>query len=260
MAATERLLELPKPGNHYVQFYEGDESILVQNVARYFSDGFAQGETAIAITTPAHSAMIAQALSARGVRTEEAIASGRFIVLDAGQTLARILLDGHPNAARFDTVVGCAIREATAASPSAVRAYGEMVGLLWQQHQYPAAIRLEQLWHNLLKSTDFSLFCSYPIDIFSPAFEPALIDALLCAHTHLLSSGVNDEIEDSVRAAVSEVLGSDIIAGSTLTPERQRADMPRGEGMVLWVRQNWPDRAAEVLSRAREYYCAARAI
>jgi len=68
-------------------------------------------------------------------------------------------------------VIGTTVREAWQNSNGAgLRVYGEMVGILWKARQFPAAIRLEQLWNKLRKSHDFDLFCAYSIDIFDKQF------------------------------------------------------------------------------------------
>ena len=43
-----------------------------------------------------------------------------------------------------------------------VRAFGEMVALLWARGDEAATIRLEYLWHQICQSQKFSLFCAYP--------------------------------------------------------------------------------------------------
>jgi hypothetical protein len=48
-----------------------------------------------------------------------------------------------------------------------VRAFGEMVALLWAQGHQEATIYLEALWHQLQKKQAFSLFCAYPKNGFS---------------------------------------------------------------------------------------------
>jgi hypothetical protein len=44
-----------------------------------------------------------------------------------------------------------------------VRAYGEMVNLLWT-HNLPAALRLEELWNEVIQELSLSLFCAYHLD------------------------------------------------------------------------------------------------
>ncbi len=146
-------------------------------------------------------------------------------------------------------------------SPAGLRAYGEMVGVLWQTREYPAAIRLEQLWHRLLNEVDFRLYCVYPIDVFSDQIDLDLVDAILSAHTHLLASAPNDELENAVGRAMREVLKPNV---AELRPgiHAHRAlwpMLPRGEASVIWVKVNVPERAAEILARARGYYQSSRA-
>ena len=68
-----------------------------------------------------------------------------------------------------------------------------MVGCLWAAKQYPAAIRIEQLWGRLRAETPFNLYCGYPIDIFGDEIEHGTVDALfLAAYTHLLADGARE--------------------------------------------------------------------
>jgi hypothetical protein len=250
----------PVAGQHLVQFYEADENVLVANVGHYLADGLAAGEHALVVTTPGHQAAFTAYLERLGAQPHEALAGGRLIFLDAEATLARFLVNGYPDSERFDAVVGTLVRQARAAG-AGLRAYGEMVGLLWQAGEYPAAIRLEQLWHRLLNSVDFRLYCGYPIDIFGRDFEAGLIDALLCSHTHLLSCGPDLALEGALGRAAREVLYPNV---SELHPERldRRSawpDLPRAEEIVLWLRRTAPERAQQVLDRARDYYREVRA-
>ena len=48
-----------------------------------------------------------------------------------------------------------------AATGRPVRAYGEMVALLWEHGDVLAAIELEELWNDLGRELDFSLLCAY---------------------------------------------------------------------------------------------------
>jgi anti-sigma regulatory factor (Ser/Thr protein kinase) len=49
-----------------------------------------------------------------------------------------------------------------AATGRAVRAYGEMVALLWDAGNVLAALELERLWNALRHEVPFSLLCTYP--------------------------------------------------------------------------------------------------
>ena len=43
-----------------------------------------------------------------------------------------------------------------------VRAFGEMVALLWEKGYHGATVQLEHLWNNFMAKNTFTLFCAYP--------------------------------------------------------------------------------------------------
>ena len=261
MLASDALLERPESGDHLVQLYEADEQALVRNVARYLLEGLTLGSSLIVVATLEHETAFRRELEAAGADPQAAVSAGQLKFLNAEVTLAQFLIDGHPDADLFEQTVGVAVRQAAErAGDRGVRAFGEMVGVLWASKQYPAAIRLEQLWHKLMKSVEFNLFCGYPIDIFAKQFDIGIVDALLCAHTHLLPSGSNAKLESALTRATNDVLGARLAGLKPLMKRNFRpawAALPNGEAMVLWLRNNLPDRADEILGLAREYYNAA---
>jgi anti-sigma regulatory factor (Ser/Thr protein kinase) len=147
-------------GDHVVQFYDGDDQ-LVGLVVGYLSAAVLDGDAAIVIATPAHRDAFRAALRAAGVDVPAAQGNGRIVLLDAGRTLSRFMVDGRPDPAAFDAVVGDAVRRA-AAGGRQVKAYGEMVAVLWAEGNVIGALELERLWNGLGEHLPFSLFCAYP--------------------------------------------------------------------------------------------------
>ena len=43
-----------------------------------------------------------------------------------------------------------------------IRAFGEMVAILWAQGNDGATVRLEHLWNKFSQKAQFCLFCAYP--------------------------------------------------------------------------------------------------
>ena len=82
----------------------------------------------------------------------------RFI--DADAMLDELLVDGAPDRARFSAHVGTALEQA-GAGDVLVRAYGEMVDILWRDGRESAALRLEEMWNELTTGRRFSLLCAY---------------------------------------------------------------------------------------------------
>jgi hypothetical protein len=146
--------------DHVVQFYDRAED-LTANVGRYLAGALHAGGGAIVAATGAQLEAFSARLPAEGVNFASARASGDLIVLDAAETLATLMVNGRPDRARFDTVIGHIVREQVA-SGRPIRVYGEMVALLWDQGLVTGAIELEDLWNDLGGRVPMSLFCAYP--------------------------------------------------------------------------------------------------
>jgi hypothetical protein len=249
MTPWNDLLDDSPPERHLVQCY-GDEAPLIRNVTRYFAEGLQRGEGALAIATPEHRLALVACLNGGGVDAAAAERQGQLQLLDAQEVLDRILVDGEPDAAAFDRAVRPAVSRVRNGARTGVRAYGEMVGLLWSAWRFAGAVRLEALWNRLLVSEAISLFCAYPIDVMGPDFDPALVHAILCAHTHLVPAA--EDLYPSLDRALEEVVGP----GDRWQPPRYAGDprwaaLPPTEAKILWIRGNLPNEADRILARAR---------
>lgn len=146
--------------HHQVLFYDVDLD-LAGAVADHVTAGISHDEPAIVIATAAHLSAIDAALCDRGLDVSRAKASGRYVPLDAAETLDSFMVDGLPDSDRFTTVIGGLLDPMPAGSD--VRAFGEMVALLWDQGNVAGAIALESLWNDLAEHRQFSLLCAYPM-------------------------------------------------------------------------------------------------
>jgi hypothetical protein len=157
-------------GTHAVQLYEED-AFLVEILARVVSEGLQRGDAVVTIATPGHRDALEQRLGREGVGLALARDTGRFLALDAAETVAALTVDGHVDAERFDAVLGAALdRAAKATRGGRVRAFGEMVSLLWSESRRDAALTLESLWEiERARRRDFSLLCAYPLAAFGAA-------------------------------------------------------------------------------------------
>jgi hypothetical protein len=255
MSSCAELLDGLEPEEHVVQLYGDDDRLLTQNVGRFLSEGLKRGDGLLVIATPEHRGTLARHLS-QDRAYSKAVLEGRLVFHDAEATLSRFMRSGVPDPELFARVVGEALEGAQArAVHTGARAYGEMVGLLWKAKEYSAAAQLEELWNELLKSSDVSLFCGYPIDIFSPEFQADKVDALLCAHTHLLP--LDPALESALNRAMDEVLGARVDGLRRLIQANHRpswADIPKAEALILWLRNNLPGSANQIINLARQYY------
>jgi PAS domain S-box-containing protein len=183
---TDRLLARPN-GEHLVQFYEDDESLL-DTLEHFLGAGLILGEPILVIATEDHRRRLVHRL--RGLNVEAAIGSGHVVLLDARETLARFLVNGMPDPDRFHRTIGDLLAGLTMAQPGRVRAFGEMVDLLWRDGARTAAIRLEELWNEAAAVHSFSLLCAYVMANF---FKGEL--AICNSHTHVLTSRSRDGLE-----------------------------------------------------------------
>ncbi len=148
------------PRDHVVQFYN-DDGELTERVGGYLREAVLDGGVAIVIATAAHRAAFEARLADAGVDVTAAAGRGAYLAFDAAETLGRFMIDGRPDRAGFEDAVGTLIA-ATVRNGAPVRAYGEMVALLWDDGFVGAAIELEALWNELGGRYPFSLFCAYP--------------------------------------------------------------------------------------------------
>ena len=172
------------PINHIVQFYE-DDAFLCDTVARFIGAGMAAGEAALIIATDLHRHAFVQRLRASDFDVERAIQNGRLTLLDARETLERFLVDRRPDGERFQSVIGELI-DGIAARGLHIRAYGEMVDLLWRDGNADFAVELEKLWNQLGQTRRFSLLCAYTMGNFYKEGDAAGFDAVCRAHAHVL--------------------------------------------------------------------------
>ena len=152
--------------HHAVQFY-GDDAELVETVATFLSEGLVVGQPAIVIATPEHRIAIELALAKHFIDVGAARRLGDLVMLDVDETLGAFMVDNAPVGSFFRRSIGDLIAQTLRGRErTPVRAYGEMVDVLWKQGKTEAAIRLEVLWNNLADSHAFSLLCGYSIGNF----------------------------------------------------------------------------------------------
>ena len=251
MAQTDLMMTDDEPFGHVVQLYGEDEGPLCRNVCQFLGAGLAGGDGVLVIADSAHRDAFVCQLAADGHDAMQAIRTGRLVLLDSEALLGRFMVDGQPDWRLFELAVGGAVRAiAERLGHSRLRAYGEMVGVLWRAGQRTADVLLEEYWNRLLEFGTIALFCGYPIDILGPGIDAATIEPLLCSHTRVVSHG-GASLERALERAVTEVLGA--ADRPQAGPAATRAALPNAEATVLWIRRTLPDRADEILERARHY-------
>ena len=150
---------------HVVQLYT-DDGFLIDVLSRFIGGALAVGDAAVVLATAPHCAGLESRLTARGVNLTKAASQGRYIALDASETLPRFMVNGSVDEARFNAIIGGVLNQAKNAIEGRdcrIVVFGELVALLWADGKPEEAIRVEHLWNELAKTHSFSLLCAYPI-------------------------------------------------------------------------------------------------
>jgi hypothetical protein len=93
------------------------------------------------------------------------------------------MVDGWPDEGLFTQVIDELLLRARSEHKK-VRAFGEMVALMWEEGQCGATVQLEHLWARLCKKESFSLFCACPKTGFTEDAADA-IEQVCAAHSKL---------------------------------------------------------------------------
>ena len=178
-------MPLHSPDCRHTALFYRDEAALRDSISPHIAAALRSGAPVLVIAKPAMRQECALELHRQHVQGAPfGSKRGPFVTLDAEETLARFCENGKPSAALFHQVVGKVVRE-LAHDGRYVTAYGEMVNILCERGQFADAIRLEEMWNELLALEGGRLFCGYASRLFdTPAAQP-FRQAIHAAHTHV---------------------------------------------------------------------------
>jgi PAS domain S-box-containing protein/excisionase family DNA binding protein len=179
---------------HVVQFYEAD-AFLLDAITEFIGGALRAGEAAVVVATAAHRRGLEDRLQSGGLAVAAAQAHGRYVALDAAETLSRFMVDGEIDPERFTDVVGGIVGQA-ARGGRRVRIFGEMVALLALGGDHELARELEELWNGLLATHGCALLCAYPIDSLAGEALSELLGGVCDAHSRVIPTDSYTSLED----------------------------------------------------------------
>ncbi len=184
---SRSLLEFPeklKAHDHLVQFYDGEE-FLLKTVINFIAPALLCGEGVVLIATEQHLRILKSSLQELQLPPEEFIEMGQLKMLDAEFILKQIMSHDQIDPVKFDAVVGGLLVE-IGPRYETIKAFGEMVNVLWQQGRHIAAHELEKLWNSCLENKNVTLLCAYSMDALCEEKDGvSFIDICNC-HSHVL--------------------------------------------------------------------------
>jgi signal transduction histidine kinase len=183
--ARAQVLERPEQ-HHTVQFYE-DEEYLCGVVADFIVIGLDLGQPALVVASKTRCDCIIKCLWEHGRDAARLQAEHRLTVIDACEAL-RIFSDGPIiDRSRFRRYLGAELGRLTKAhSGSTLRAYGEIVDVLWDEGYPDAALRVEELWHELASQYPLALLCGYSMHHFRRDEHRLEMQEVCAWHSHVL--------------------------------------------------------------------------
>ncbi|HEY7295433.1 MAG TPA: ATP-binding protein, partial [Dehalococcoidia bacterium] len=156
------------------------DAFLLGVLENYVGGALRAGQAAVVVATQPHRASLEERLRATGLDLAGLHARGRYVALDAVETLSRFMENSAPDPRRFATLIGDIIVAAADGGP--VRVYGEMVAILAVAGHHEAALQLEALWNDLQRTQPFDLLCAYPMDRLGGEALGALVEGVCAAH------------------------------------------------------------------------------
>jgi hypothetical protein len=135
-----------------------DDDVFNTLLASRISAALEAGETFVVVAEQSHRAALRETL---GDQLRIAEQTGRYLELDAAETLDHIAPGGRPDVALINESMGNLLRGLTFDGRK-VQTYGEMVGLLWSRENMQGAMALEDIWNDLLGRIDVQILCGYP--------------------------------------------------------------------------------------------------
>lgn len=255
-ASWERIAQAPNSCAHFLEFDRAAERRAGVNAGRFLFGALRSGGIAVAIATSRTASGILSQIDRLGVDPTEAMSSGRLVLHESTQMLARFTVAGAVDAQLFDRCVGAEMRQTCErAGNKPVRAFGDMVGVLWQRGDCEQAVALETFWAALQQELDFALFCTYPIDVFAQTYSADALRGVFATHTHVVQAASRADLGRVLDLAMDEVLGpkaAEVRSQIRALPMQPLPPMPKADQMILWMRDHLPEAAEAVLARARE--------
>lgn len=219
-----------------MQFYY-DDSYLIKSLSDFLRSALRAGRSAIIVATREHRFDSAESLREKGIDLTQAIEQGRYVALDASDTLDEFMVNGVPDPSRFEKVIREVISTAAACVPpeaggkrAKLAIFGEMVALLLERGEIRAALQLEQLWNDLARVEPFDLLCGYRISSFGRPAHREFFHQICAEHDLVIpAEGYRERGSENDRLRTIALLQQTEQVLKTEVVERQLAEAQNRE-------------------------------
>jgi hypothetical protein len=172
------------PAQHLLQVYEND-NVFMNTFEGFVGSGLIAGEGVIVIATDKHLKELNNRLLGQHLDLAGYIRTGQYVPEIAEEVLSRFMDNDWPNDVKFRAVIDGLVSRARGEGRR-IRAFGEMVSVLWERGYPGATVHLEHLWNRYCTKSPFTLFCAYPRSGFTQ--DPAAaMSQICCLHSKVIS-------------------------------------------------------------------------
>ena len=180
------------PCDHLVQIYESDKYFL-DTLEGFAGCGLLSGDSVVIIATQIHLDGLNTRLQKQGFNLNHIKTTDQYIPIEANEALSKFLVNNWPDEKLFNDFVSEVVARAKV-NGRKVRAFGEMVAVLWEQGHNGATVQLENLWHQFHSKDQFSLYCAYPKSGFTQNAHES-VNAICSAHSVMIDGQTHPSTE-----------------------------------------------------------------
>jgi len=176
MQATSPPSKGETAGRHEAVFYSDDRQLL-DHLSRFIVAALNAGNGAVIVATRAHQENLVHSLEASGIDVAAALKQGRYIALDAADTLSSYMANGMFDSVRFlQSFKNLILKISSAVQGKHPRVafFGECGDLLWKQGNVEAAIQSEKLVNQLVARYAIDILCGYSMGLHADMEQEAI--------------------------------------------------------------------------------------
>lgn len=148
---------------HDAHFYSNDD-FLLDGFTRCIVTALNGGSAVIVFASESHRNSLIFRLQAHGIDMTAAIDQRRYVPLDPVDILSKFMVDDLPDSSRLFKVISdliATVSSGTGGAHTRVVACGGLAPVLLSQGKPESAIRLEQLWDQVVKRYRLDTLCTY---------------------------------------------------------------------------------------------------
>jgi DNA-binding NarL/FixJ family response regulator len=157
------------PGSGHMAHFHANNPVFLDEVSQFIGEILRSGELVVAAVTEETRLGVAQRLETRGMDVAAMTTAGRYVVMDAAESLPQFMRNGRPDAGCLADIVASLdqLRLSYTRGPqSRLTLFGEMAVSLLRDGNIEAVVEVERIWTELTRPLPFLTICSYPIACF----------------------------------------------------------------------------------------------